>query len=148
MDYRTAVADSVSGNDYMVITAETNTRNWTATFEVQNSLAGTYDVCAVILPKTVYRTNSRDFKPNKYTAVLNYVDETGKKRVQTFKTELSNNPYRVDTMTIARVTLPVCNYKQNETTVSLQLKCSITAKQTSYSREMFLDCIYLKPVEE
>lgn len=148
MDYRTAVADSVSGNGYMVITPKTNTSNWTATFEVQNTLAGTYDLCAVILPKTVYRTNSRDFKQNKFTAVLNYVDETGKKRAETFKTELTNDSHKVDTVKIARVTLPVCNYKQAETTVSVQLKCSITAKQTTYSREMYLDCLYLKPVEE
>lgn len=148
VNYRTVLADSVSGNGYMVITPKSSTSNWTATFEVQNTMAGTYDVSAVILPKTVYNVFSRDFKQNKFTAVVNYVDKDGKKHFETFKTELSNDSHKVDTVTIGRITLPVCNYRQSEATVSVQLKCSITNRQTTYSREMYLDCIYLKPVEE
>ncbi len=149
MDYRTAMADSISDNGYLVIKPKSSTSNWTATFEVQNTMAGTYDLCAVVLPKTVYNIYSSNFKPNKFTAVLNYVDENGKKCTATYKDEVVNNPYVVDTVKIARVTLPVCNYGQSEATVSVQLKCSITNKQmTTYNREMYLDCIYLKPVEE
>jgi len=148
VDYRTVMADSVSGNGYMVIKGKTNTSNWTATFEVQNTLSGTYDVHAVILPKTVYNIYSRDKKPNKFTAVINYVDENGKKKSETFKNEISNDPYKSDTVLIGRVKLPVACYQQPEANVSVQLKCSITSRQTNYSREMYLDCIYLKPVEE
>ncbi len=148
MNYRTVDADSVSGNGYLVISPKNSTSNWTATFEVRNTLAGTYDLSAVILPKTVYNAFSRDFKPNKFTAVVNYVDENGVSRSQEYKTELSNNAYEVDTVKIARITLPVCNYRQNDATVSVQLKCSITSRQTTYSREMFLDCLYLSPVTD
>lgn len=148
VNYRNVVADSVSGNGYMVISPRTSTSNWTATFEVQNTLAGTYDLSAVVLPKTVYNIYSRDVKPNKFTAVVNYVDADGKKHSEQFKTELSNNPREVDTIKIARITLPVCNYRQADATVSVQLKCSITSRQTTYSREMYLDCLYLQPVEE
>ena len=65
-----------------------------------------------------------------------------------FNEERTNDPYRVDTVKIGRFTFPVCNYQQPDATVSVQLQCSITNRQTSYSREMFLDCIYLKPVSE
>jgi len=148
LNYRSAIGDSISGNGYVDIVPRTSTSNWTATFEIRNTLSGTYDICAVILPKTVYLANSRDFKKNKFKATLNYVDETGEKKSVSFDDEMSNDPYRVDTVLIGRFTFPVCNYQQPDATVSLQLQCSITNRQTSFSREMFLDCIYFKPVSE
>ena len=40
----------------------------------------------------------------------------------------------------------ICNFDQNEVKVTLKLQCSILARETSrYSREMYLDCIYLRP---
>ena len=148
LNYRSAIGDSISGNGYVDIVPRTSTSNWTATFEIRNTLSGTYDICAVILPKTVYLANSRDFKQNKFKATLNYVDEQGEARSVDYDTEMTNNPYCVDTVLIGRFTFPVCNYQQPDATVSLQLQCSITNRQTTYSREMFLDCIYLKPVSE
>ena len=146
MNYRTVLADSVSGNAYLDIVSRTSTSNWNATFEIANTLSGTYDICAVILPKTVYNPNSRDFKPNKFKATLSYVDANGDKKEEDYPTELTNNPYAVDTVVIGRFTFPTCNYQQSDVTVNLQLKCSIGNRQTNYSREMYLDCIYLKPV--
>lgn len=146
MNYRSVLADSVSGNAYVDIVSRTSTSNWTATFEIANTLSGTYDICAVILPKTVYNPNSRDFKPNKFKASLNYVDANGVTQKEDFPTELTNNAHVVDTVVIGRFTFPTCNYKQSDVTVSLQLQCSIQPRQTNFSREMYLDCIYLKPV--
>ena len=41
---------------------------------------------------------------------------------------------------------PACNYNQNDIKVSVKIQCSILARETSrYSREMYLDCIYLRP---
>lgn len=146
MNYRAVIADSVSGNAYVDIVPRTSTSNWNATFEINNTLSGTYDICAVILPKTVYNVNSRDFKPNKFKATLNYVDAAGNKQEESYPTEITNNPYAVDTVVIGRFTFPTCNYQQPDATVSLQLQCSISSRQTTFSREMYLDCIYLKPV--
>lgn len=146
MNYRLVVADSVSGNAYVDIVPRTSTSNWTATFEIANTLSGTYDICAVVLPKTVYNANSRDFKPNKFKATLSYVDANGDKKEEDYPTEITNDPYVVDTVVIGRFTFPTCNYQQTDVNVSLQLKCSIGNRQTTYSREMYLDCIYLKPV--
>ena len=146
LNYRTAIADTISGNGYVDIVPRTSTSNWTATFEIANTLSGTYDICAVILPKTVYLANSRDFKPNKFKAVLNYVDANGEKQQEVYGTEMTNNPYVADTVFIGRFTFPTCNYQQPDATVSLQLQCSISNRQTTFSREMYLDCIYLKPV--
>ena len=147
-NYRAAIGDTISGNAYLDIVPKTGTSNWTATFEVRNTLSGTYDICAVILPKTVYLANSRDFKPNKFKATLTYVDENGEQKVEKFDTEQKNNAYVVDTVVIGRFTFPTCNYQQTDATVRLELECSITRRETSYSREMFLDCILLKPVSD
>jgi hypothetical protein len=43
-------------------------------------------------------------------------------------------------------TLPVCNYDQTNMKFTVKLKCSILARESNqFSREMFLDCIYLRP---
>jgi hypothetical protein len=106
----------------------------------------------VILPKTVYLSNSRDFKPNKFIATLFYMDENGEEQSLVLDEELITDGRCVDTVKITTFTFPVCNYQQQDATVRLQLQCSINSKKPAevkaYSREMFLDCIYLKPVSD
>ena len=144
---RIHAADSVSENEYLVITPKLNTSNWTMTFKVENTLAGAYDICAVILPQTVYDPNAT-LKPCQFLADINYVDEKGNE--QTFdcnKTKFKTDPTRVDTVMLAEnFVFPVCNYGETNMKISVKLKCSILARESaSYSREMLLDCIYLRP---
>ena len=139
---------NISGGGYIDIVPKTSSSNWTASFEIRNTLSGTYDICVVVLPKTAYMANSKDTKPNKFTAVLHYVDEQGEKKTIDYKTELISKGNAIDTLTVGRFTFPVCNYMQQDATVSLDIKCTISNRETKYSREMFLDCIYLKPVSE
>ena len=147
IDTRRQNADSISENEYLVITPETNASNWTLTFKLENTLAGTYDVCAIILPASVYNP-SADLKPCKFNAEIGYVDEEG--AAKTFDcnaTKFSNDPAKVDTVVLAEnFTFPVCNYDQSNLKFTLKLKCNILARETkNFSREMFLDCIYLRP---
>lgn len=148
INYRSVNDDNISGHGYADIVPAKSTSNWTVTYEIKNTLSGTYDIMAVILPKTVYMENSRDTKKNKFKATLTYMDAEGNTQQQAFNTEVTNNGETTDSVLIGRFTFPVCNYQQPESTVRLQLQCSITSKQTSYSREMFLDCIYLKPITD
>ncbi len=148
MNIRQTSNDGVSGGSYLDIVPKSSTSNWTAQFEITNTLSGTYDICVVTLPKTVYRSNSKDTKPNKFKATLYYTDTDGKKKNLNFSEEKTNSGTDIDTINIGRFTFPTCEYQQQNSTVSLELKCHITSRQTSYSREMFLDCIYLKPVVE
>ena len=148
LNYRSAIADSISGNGYVDIVPRNSNSNWSITYEIRNTLSGTYDIYAVILPKTVADVNSRNDKPNKFVATLSYVDEKGKKQTESFGTPVSNDGVTVDTVLIGRFTFPVCNYGQQDATVSLQLKCNMRSSDTAYHREMFLDCIYLKPVSD
>lgn len=145
---RSVKGDSISGGSYLDIVPAKTTSNWTATFEVRNTLSGTYDICLVTLPKTIYQANSKDKKPNKFVAKLHYVDENGEMKVHEFKDEVTNSGTNIDTVKIGTFTFPVCNYGQNDATVRLEIDCSVTVRQTSYSREMYLDCILFKPVIE
>jgi len=144
---RTHASDSVSENEYLVITPLSATSNWTMSFKLDNTLAGAYDICAVILPLSVYNPNA-ELKPNKFTCEINYVDEEG--TAKTFdcgNEKFSNDPLRVDTIVLAEnFVFPVCNYDQTNMKFTVSLKCNILARETrNFSREMFLDCIYLRP---
>ena len=155
---RTLIADSVSNNKYLRITPLSATDNWTVNFQLNNTLSGSYDVYAVILPKSVYDEENPNMRPCKFKASINYMDADGK--AQTFAcapqdndehrastSEFKSIPERTDTVLLAsNFKFPACNYGQSNMNYSIKIQCSITARQTSqYAREMFLDCIYLRP---
>ncbi len=57
------------------------------------------------------------------------------------------DPTRVDTVVLAEnFTFPACNYGETNIKYTVKLQCSILARESkNYSREMLLDCIYLRP---
>ena len=144
--HRQAV-DSISGKAYLeIIPEKAKTSNWEITFQVNNTLSGDYDVCAIVLPQSVAGTGST--KPCKFKAAINYFDEDNNE--QTFNCDniqFKSDPERVDTIVLAEgFHFPVCNYGQKNSKISVKLACYILARETSsYSREMLLDCIYLRP---
>ena len=78
---RYLAVDSISEGGYLQILPEKNTSNWELTYRISNTLSAHYDVCAVVLPRTVTHPDET-FKPCKFKAYINYVDEEGKE--QTF----------------------------------------------------------------
>ena len=143
---RRLIADSISSGSYLQIIPKSGTSNWELTFRISNTLAGDYDICMVLLPQSVAGLNNG--KPCKFKATINYVDEDN--NAQSFNcnnTQFESNAERVDTIVVAEgFHFPTCNYDQNEVKVTVKLQCSILARETSrYSREMYLDCIYLRP---
>lgn len=145
---RREVADSISDNAYLQIVPGSSTSNWTMTFRVNNTLAGNYDFGVVVLPKRVSDQIAPDTRACKFRATITYVDADGKE--QSFncnKTTFETDPTKVDTVWIAPdFNLPACNYDQKDIKVTVKLQCYISAKETSsYAREMYLDCIYLRP---
>ena len=145
---RRLATDSISEGAYLNITPRTSTANWDLTFRVNNTLSGTYDICAIVLPKSVANDVNPDLRPNKFKAYVNYVDTMGvSQSYNCGNVEFTNDPERVDTIVVAEgFRFPACNYDQSDIKVSVRLLCSITARQTAqYSREMYLDCIYLRP---
>lgn len=166
---REAIGDTISGNAYVDIAPVKSTSNWYVTYRVPSTLSAAYDVCAVILPKSVYN-NGRDTKPNKFFGTVTYRNAEGEE-VTTFlgkngenitcapseattsyltsnAEQLRNVGTRVDTVRIARIEFPTCNYGMPDPTVTVTLRCNVGTRETNFSREMFLDCIYLKPVDD
>ena len=130
-------------------------KDWNITFKLQDILSGTYDVCVILLPLTVYDP-SVQLKSTKFTAEINYIDAKGnavtyKCLNKDGKKDFLNDPARVDTLVLAEdFEFPVCNYDQNneKSRISLTLKTDIIPSESKkYSREVFLDCIYLRPKE-
>ena len=145
---RREVADSISENAYLQVIPRTATSNWELTFRVNNTLSGDYDICAIVLPKAVADQANPDLRPCKFKATINYVDAAGAAKTFNCNNEqFQNDPEKVDTVVLAEAFhFPACNYDQNDIKVSVKLQCSITARETSrFAREMYLDCIYLRP---
>ncbi|MBR1547199.1 MAG: fasciclin domain-containing protein [Prevotella sp.] len=147
---RREVADSISESAYLQVLPQTATSNWELTYRLNNTLSGDYDICLILLPKSVSNQNNPDKKPCKFKATLSYVDAKGITQTETFgNKQFTSKPERVDTVVLAeRFHLPACNYDQSDIKVTLRLQCSILPREnTTYSREMYLDCIYLRPRE-
>ena len=145
---RRQAADSISKGGYLHVVPRTATANWELTYRVNNTLSGNYDVCAVILPKSVDNPTNPNLKPCKFRATISYVDSLG--YPQTFNcgnVQFKTDPERVDTVMLAEnFNFPACNFDQNDIKVTVKIQCSILARETSsYAREMYLDCIYLRP---
>lgn len=153
---RQKYADSISNDGYLSLFPIRNTDKPDITFNIPNTLSGKYDVCVVILPKTVYDPRTSDFKPLKFSARVNFNLANGTassvtcrgKEGQTLSS-FENDPYRVDTITLTTMTFPTCNYNQNKVTVQVRLQSVVTPKEmTRYSQDMFIDCFYLKPRQD
>ncbi len=145
---RHLATDSISKGGYLHVIPRTATANWELTYKVNNTLSGDYDICAIILPKSVDNPVNPNLKPCKFRATINYVDSLGNE--QSFNcgnVQFKTDPERVDTILLAEnFHFPACNFDQSDIKVSVKVQCSILARETSqYAREMYLDCIYLRP---
>lgn len=144
-DVASAIGDTISGNAYLNIKSKSN-KNWDITYNVGGTLSGTYDVCAVVLPRTVYRKTSKDDRPNKLYGVVTYKDSV--ERTIEFPEPAISSGVTVDTICLGRVTLPVCNYGQKDPNLKVTIKCVLARTETDFTRDCMLDCIYMRPVNE
>lgn len=146
LDYRDCLADSVSNHGYVAITASSN---WSLSYRIYGNLSAEYDVCVVVLPRTVSEPSTNDHRKNKFNVSVKYPDLDGRAITKSYN-NIENNPYKVDTIKIARIAFPVCTYGNRESSVSITINCNVPTGTAGakYTRNMLLDCIYLKPVEK
>lgn len=148
---RDAVADSISKGGYADIVPSGGNSQWSVTYKLNNTLAGAYDFCVIVLPKTVYNLRG-NMRPCKFKATINYIGEDG--TAQSYACNggksFTSDPAVVDTITVAEAfRLPACNYNQNNSKVTITLTCDISVRENArYNREMYLDCIFLRPVDD
>lgn len=156
-NFRSVASSNLSNNAYLDVVPLQASSNPSVTFQINNTLAGKYDVCVVCAPQTVYRTpvtraDSLDvFRPYKFRATLSYMDRKGVSKNYTGggKT-FTNNPYTLDTVCVAEAfEFPTCSYNRNDVTVTLTVQVYVLSRENdTYNREMYIDCIYLRPRED
>lgn len=142
-------ADSISENSFLDVIPSSTTAQWSMTFKIDNNLSGTYDIAVVVLPQTV--TGKKAANPNKFKATINYIDTNGgKKSFNCNNKQFETNPEKVDTVWVAEgFKFPTCNYAQEAIKSELKIDCSITSRENlKFAREMYIDCIYLRPHRE
>jgi uncharacterized surface protein with fasciclin (FAS1) repeats len=158
LNLRTIPNKGLSNNGYLDVVPSASSSNPSITFQVKNTLSGKYDVCIVFAPRTVYSTpithadSVEIFKPCKVRAYVNYVNEKGAPLTLNCGNggTFSNNPYKLDTVCIASgFTFPTCNLNQDEVTVSIKLQSLVLSRElATNTRELYIDCVYLKPRED
>lgn len=143
-------ADSISNGYYLDIVPSSNTANWSITFRLPNTLSARYDICAILLPRSITDANADQYLPYQFKAELSYLDANGNKK--TYAGDKSkfntNDPLRVDTVVLAKdFEFPVCNrFDTANDNVTLKLTCSMSATENKrYTRPIYIDCIYLRP---
>lgn len=156
---RSVQGQGLSNDGYLDVKPTSTSTNPEITFQVKNTLAGKYDICIVFAPKTVYETpltkadSLRVFMPCVFRTALYYVDAKGvaKNKAGVGTAGLFyTKPYKLDTVVVeAGFKFPTCNLNQDVTTVSLKITGFVQSSgQNKYNREMYIDCVYLKPRED
>jgi len=134
------------------------TDNWEATFGFDNTLAGWYNVYAVIIPNDITGELSKA-KPNQFNSSVEYYNAEG--RIETYSARDPKRPTRmykflsnsekIDTVQLnldGPINFPACNYKQETAKINVTLKISMTASETTkHSNTMYLDCLILEPTD-
>ena len=143
------VVDAATGKPLagVIVSAYDNQRLTTMTDEDgKYELKVPEDTRSILLRVDGYNLQQRAIRGQK--ADVNYVDLDGKDK--TFNCDnkvFQTDPTKVDTVVLAEAFhFPASNYGQSTNKFNLTLKCNIGPLETSkFSREMLLDCIYLRP---
>lgn len=147
---KSLAADSISKGAFVDIKATTGTANWSITYKLDGTLSGAYDFCIVTLPRNVDNPKTA-LRPYKFKATINYIDENGDDKQYQCNggNAITTAKDVVDTIVVAEAfKLPACNYSQSNARISLTITCDISARENAkYWREMYLDCIFLRPNE-
>lgn len=147
---RSALGDSISKGQYAVIKANSSSSVWNVTYKINGTLSGAYDFCVIILPQNIDDPTVLP-KPNKFKATINYIDENG--NAKTYQCNggntITSKGNVVDTIVVAEAFhLPACNYNQSNSKISLTITRDYKRTDgTKFARDMYLDCIFLRPNE-
>lgn len=132
-------------------------------FPLPNTLSATYDIYCVFLPENIVETTS---KPSKVKFYVSYIDNTGK-QINDAPVDAANKILASGTagifttnadapteMFVTRITLPFSNLLDEDNkltftpTVRLKVENAVKRAETvSFTKDMRVDCIILKPVQ-
>ncbi len=143
------------GGYVQILPSKTN-GTYDVTYKITNVLSGKYNVHLVTIPKTIYSEAAKNL-PVKYKIKLTYYGQDGKEIVKDCGAFVSTentvegdiSPDDVSNMIVAaNMEFPVSLYNQSNY-VTITISGNANAKKASTeTSEMFLDYIYLEPVNE
>jgi len=133
---------------YIRIAPKSTNGNWDVTYKIPNVLSGKYNIHVVTLPKDFVLEGVKEL-PVKYKVAINYYNQEGKLQTEQCGAQSSDKGEITDRIVKEGWTFPTCQYGQS-TYVTIKLSGNaqggpFVSKETS---EMYLDYIYLEPVNE
>lgn len=148
--------DKISGNAFVDVTPKTSSTNPLVRFNIPDVLSNVgYDIYAVMAPYAAYDTlaSHQQRLPNAFRPLFRVTDQNGKmgdKSInKTYNTAADENGETnvVDTVLIqSNYIFPTCSYGLSEPQLKLQIRSTVTSRQTStYSRTLHIDCFLFVP---
>ena len=138
----------------------TTTGNPKLTIKLPKVLSAPYLIKCVFVPANYADKSVTDLKPNKFTAQLKYVDLNGKSQTLSLGSKLTNDPTRIDTMTLVPnakdITTEYFRFPVNEVeennleliNAQLIITSALTSRDKDFDRTIRLDCVMLVPIDE
>ena len=149
LNERTTTNKKVHKGGYVQILPNENNGKWDVIYKLTDVLSGKYNIHLVTLPKTIYLNDETATDlPVKYKVSLTYYGQDGKEVVKNCGNHESTAYEICDEIVAANMEFPVSLYRQsNYVTITISGNASGRRPDTETS-EMFLDYIYLEPVNE
>lgn len=151
-------ADSISNGRYIVIASTSNSQT-KAAYYIPNTLSGSYDVYVKTLPQSVRITDSATVAsslPARYQ--FTYYERNEKGEWPSSGTQFKNpedgtryyvfDAFNIDTVYIGTVDFSTCFYGTDAGVMLMLQSYVLTSQRNTYSKELYLDAIFLVPTEE
>lgn len=154
-------ADSISDGRYLYVYATSSSRQTSLGFSIPNTLSGSYDIYIRTLPQSVRVTDSATIAsslPAQYRFSL-YERGSDTGTYPSSATTTFRNPedgsrnyvtdaFNIDTLYIGTYEFANSYYGASDAGVVLQMESYVTTSaRNTYTKELYLDCIILKPSE-
>ena len=145
-----AANTGVSSSYYMKFTSTNMLRGATVTYAIPNVLSCAYDIGIVFVPMNLTRngwSSSIDTKKGRVDVELN--DKYTKEKLEVEGIEIPGD--KVDTIWVARGhQFAYCDYFPNRASmedakISLKIVSTPKRSESDYTRDLYIDCILLKP---
>lgn len=123
---------------------------WDVSFRMENVLSGWNEFYFVVAPGNITPDQAgKKVKKNQMKLVVSYPDETGKivkysmKDAKGKDMKYENDVEKLDTIYGGVINIPNSSFEQQSSGISVTVSQVATA--STYSKEVFLDCIIVKP---
>lgn len=102
-----------------------------------------YCVYVVLVPANI--TNPKaDTISHKMQIEINYADENGKRKNQSFGNSNFNNPTKIDSLYIGNITFPIAYAGTGDYKPYIRIRSRVSSKE-NYDENLRIDCIILRP---